>query len=429
MGRTAGRRAGPDGPRGQAAGPAGWAAGLSEGGSRMKVLIGVTSSIAAYKAAEVVAELVKSGAEVSVIMTRNATQLVSPATFRALSGREVRVDLWESGSKQPLHIDLAQAQDVVAIVPATANIIGKIASGVCDDLVSTVVLAATATVVVAPAMNETMYLNAAVQANVAILRQRGYVVVEPETGWLACGREGKGRLAATETIVGAIMDAAGSSGDFRGRKIVITGGPTREAIDSVRYISNRSSGKMAAALARVARRRGADTVLIAGPVVVAKPAGVRVVDVETGEEMRGAIEGEWKDTDCLVMAAAVCDFAPEAPEPGKMPRQGRVKLDLVATEDILSGFSRKKDGRIVVGFALETDREVEGGRRKLAQKNLDLVVVNNPLREGTGFGSDMNSGCLIYPDGRVEELPLQSKLDFSEKILDAVSILLGKPRS
>lgn len=395
----------------------------------MKVLIGVTSSIAAYKAAEVVSELVKSGAEVSVIMTRNATELVSPATFRALSGREVRVDLWESGTKQPLHIDLAQAQDVVAIVPATANIIGKIACGICDNLVSTVVLAASAPVVVAPAMNETMYLNAAVQANVATLRKRGYILVEPETGWLACGREGKGRLAATETIVGTIMDAAGSRGDLKGRKIVITGGPTREAIDSVRFISNRSSGKMAAALARVARRRGADTVLVCGPVSVAKPGGVRVVEVETGEEMREAIEREWKDTDCLVMAAAVCDFAPEAPETGKMPRRGKVALNLAATEDILKGFSRKKDGKVIVGFALETDNEIEGGRRKLAEKNLDLVVVNNPLREGTGFGSDMNSGHLIYRDGRIDELPLQAKLDFSEKILDAVSILLGRPRS
>lgn len=395
----------------------------------MRVLIGVTSSIAAYKAAEVVSELVKSGAEVSVIMTRNATELVSPATFRALSGNEVRVDLWESGTRQPLHIDLAQAQDVVAIVPATANIIGKIACGICDDLVSTVVLATTAPVVIAPAMNETMYLNAAVQANAATLRERGYLLVEPETGWLACGREGKGRLAATETIVGAIMDAAGSRGDLGGRKIVITGGPTREPIDGVRFISNRSSGKMAVALARVARRRGADTVLVTGPVGVAKPAAVRVVEVETGSDMREAIEREWKDTDCLVMAAAVCDFKPEAAQTGKMRRQGKVALDLVSTEDILKGLSRKKDGKVIVGFALETENEIEGGKRKLAEKNLDLVVVNNPLREGTGFGSDMNSGHLIYPDGRVEELPLQAKLDFSEKIFDAVSILLGKPRS
>jgi phosphopantothenoylcysteine decarboxylase/phosphopantothenate--cysteine ligase len=395
----------------------------------MRVLIGVTSSIAAYKAAEVVSELVKSGAEVSVIMTRNATELVSPATFRALSGREVRVDLWESGTRQPLHIDLAQSQDVVAIVPATANIIGKIACGICDDLVSTVVLAATAPVVVAPAMNETMYLNAAVQSNVATLRSRGYVIVEPESGWLACGRQGKGRLAGTETIVGAIMDAGSARGDFKGKKIVITGGPTREAIDSIRFISNRSSGKMAAALARVARRRGADTVLVSGPVTAGWPAGVRVVEVETGQEMREALEREWTDADCLVMAAAVCDFRPEAPHAGKIPRRGKVALNLVATEDILKGLSRKKDGKVIVGFALETDNEIDGGTRKLVDKGLDLVVVNNPLREGTGFGSDMNSGHLIFRGGRIEELSLQPKLDFSEKIFDAVSILLGGPRS
>jgi phosphopantothenoylcysteine decarboxylase/phosphopantothenate--cysteine ligase len=395
----------------------------------MRVLIGVTSSIAAYKAAEVVSELVKLGAEVSVMMTKNATELVSPATFRALSGNEVRVDLWESGTKRPIHIDLAQSQDVVAVVPATANIIGKIACGICDDLVSTAVLAATAPVVIAPAMNESMYSSAAVQANLATLRKRGCVLVEPGTGWLACGKEGKGRLAETDTIVGAIVDAARPGGDLAGRKIVITGGPTREPIDAVRFISNRSSGKMAVALARVAVRRGADTVLITGPVGIAGPGGARVVEIETGREMREAIEREWKDTDCLVMAAAVCDFRPETVGTGKMPRRGSVALQLVATDDILKGLSRKKDGRVIVGFALETENEVEGGKRKLTEKCLDLVVVNNPLREGAGFGSDMNSGHLIYPDGRAVELPLQAKLDFSERIFDAVSTLLGKPCS
>ncbi|MFH1219631.1 MAG: bifunctional phosphopantothenoylcysteine decarboxylase/phosphopantothenate--cysteine ligase CoaBC [Candidatus Eisenbacteria bacterium] len=395
----------------------------------MRVLLAVTSSIAAYKAAEVVSRLVKSGAQVSVVMTRNATNLVGPATFRALSGNEVRVDLWESGTKKPIHLDLAQDQDVVAIVPATANIIGKIACGICDDLVSTVVLSTTAPVVVAPAMNEAMYLNPVVQANIAVLKERGFIFVEPETGWLACGKEGKGRLAAIETIVVAIMDAAGLRGDLAGKKVIVTGGPTREPIDAVRFISNRSSGKMAVALARVARRRGADTVLITGPVEVEPPAGVRVIEIETTAELRDSLGREWQGADCLVMAAAVCDFKPEAAGPGKIHRQGKLSLELVATEDILKEFSRKKDGRIVVGFALETEDEIEGGKRKLADKNLDLVVVNNPLREGTAFGSEMNSGYLIGRGGTVEELPLATKTDFSERIFDAVASLLKKPRT
>ncbi|MFZ1947326.1 MAG: bifunctional phosphopantothenoylcysteine decarboxylase/phosphopantothenate--cysteine ligase CoaBC [bacterium] len=391
----------------------------------MKVLICVTSSVAAYKAAEVASRLVQSGAEVSVAMTRNATELVAPATFRALTGREVRVDLWETGTKRPIHIELAQDEDVVAVVPATANIIGKIACGICDDLVSTVVAASTAPVVVAPAMNEAMYLNPAVQANLATLRERGYILVEPETGWLACGKEGQGRLASTETVLAAITDAAGRGGELAGRKVVVTGGPTREPLDAVRFISNRSSGKMAAALSRAARRMGAETVLVLGPAEVARPAGVRVIDVETGRQMREAVEREWRDADCLVMAAAVCDFRPDEVLPGKLARQGKLALNLTATEDILKGLAAEKGRRVVVGFALETEDELAGGKRKLREKNLDLVVVNNPLNEGTGFGSDMNRGHLIHRDGRVEELPLAGKLEFAEKVFDAIAGLLG----
>ncbi|HVP58530.1 MAG TPA: bifunctional phosphopantothenoylcysteine decarboxylase/phosphopantothenate--cysteine ligase CoaBC [bacterium] len=394
----------------------------------MKVLVGVTSSIAAYKAAEVVSALVKSGAEVSVMMTQNATNLVGPRTFGALTGREVRVDLWEGGTKLPLHLELAD-EDVVAIVPATANIIGKIACGICDDLVSTVVLSTKAAVVVAPAMNEAMYLNPAVQVNLATLRERGMIVVEPETGWLACGKEGKGRLAATEAILAAILDAAAPRGDLRAKKVIVTGGPTREPLDAVRFISNRSSGKMAVALSRVARRRGAETVLILGPAEVELPGGVKVVRIETGAELRDAIASEWEGADCLVMAAAVCDYKSAAPASGKLKREAKLALELVSTDDILKGFARKKGGRIIVGFALETRDEIEGGKRKLREKDLDLVVVNNPLREGTGFGSDVNGGALIDRDGRVTDLAAMPKLDFSERIFDAVSALLAKPRS
>jgi phosphopantothenoylcysteine decarboxylase/phosphopantothenate--cysteine ligase len=387
----------------------------------MRALVCVTASIAAFKAAEVVSELVKAGTDVSVIMTENATNLIGPATFRGLTGKEVRVGLWESGTVKPIHIDLATGHDVVAVVPATANIIGKVACGICDDLASTVILSTTAPVVIAPAMNEAMYLSAAVQHNIETLQARGYRFVEPETGWLACGNEGKGRLASIDAVVGAIMDAAASAGDLDGRKIIITGGPTAEPIDAVRVISNRSSGKMAVALARAAARRGADTVLIMGPSSVARPAGVRVVDVESALTMKEAIQKEWQDADCLVMAAAVCDYRPQKVADGKVRRGGTMNLSLVATPDIVAGFAAEKGKRLVVGFALETDNEVDGGKRKLKEKNLDLVVVNNPLREGTGFGSDNNTGYIIDQDGRAEQVPLMSKLEFADRILDEVS--------
>ena len=391
----------------------------------MRVLIGVTGSIAAYKAAELVSELKKSGAEVSVVMTEHATHLVGPATFRGLSGGEVRVDLFERWPGRPIHIDLATDHDVVAIVPATANIIGKIAGGICDDLLSAVVLSTKAPVIIAPAMNEAMYLNPAVKENIDTLKRRGYRFVEPDTGWLACGTEGVGRLASLDALVAAIADAAGGRSDLKGRKVVITGGPTLEPIDAVRFISNRSSGKMATSLARVAARRGAETVLVMGPSGVPRPAGVKVIDVQTGADMQRACEQEWEDADLLVMAAAVCDFKPRSVEPGKLKRQEGLTLELDASEDILAGLAGSKGNRMLVGFALETRDEIEGGKRKLREKNLDLVMVNNPLAEDAGFGSDKNSGYLISRDGRVEDIPLVTKLDLAEKIFDAISSRLG----
>jgi phosphopantothenoylcysteine decarboxylase/phosphopantothenate--cysteine ligase len=386
----------------------------------VRVLIGVTGSIAAYKAAEVVSALKKSGAEVTVVMTEHATELIGPATFRALSGNEVRVGLFERWPGKPIHIDLAIGHDVVAIIPATANIIGKIACGICDDLLSTVALSTRSPILIAPAMNEAMYGNTVVRKNIAALRERGITFVEPETGWLACGTEGAGRLASLDTLLAAITDAASGAKDLAGRKVVITGGATLEPIDEVRFISNRSSGKMAAALAKVAAGRGAETVLVSGVAAVPPPPGVKVVRVETGAEMKQAIQDEWEDADCIVMAAAVCDFKPGRIAKGKLKRQEGLKLELVSTDDILGSFSRKKNRQMMVGFALETEDEIERGKRKLDEKNLDLVIANNPLREGTGFGSDSNAGYLIYRDGRVEEMPLMSKLDLSERVFDAV---------
>jgi phosphopantothenoylcysteine decarboxylase/phosphopantothenate--cysteine ligase len=404
----------------------------------LRVLIGVTGSIAAYKAAEVVSALKKSGAEVTVVMTEHATELVGPATFRGLSGNEVRCGLFERWPGKPIHIDLATGHDVVAIIPATANIIGKIACGICDDLLSTVVLSTRSPVILAPAMNEAMYGNVAVQGNIATLKERGISFIEPETGWLACGTEGVGRLASLDKILSAITEAASTadagatpgaapaSKDLAGRKVVITGGATLEPLDDVRFISNRSSGKMAAALARVAARRGAETVLVMGVTAVPSPPGIKVVRVETGAEMRQAIQDEWEDADCIVMAAAVCDFKPERVAKGKLKREDGLELKLTPTDDILGTFSRKKNKRMMVGFALETENEIEGGKRKLGEKDLDLVIANNPLREGTGFGSDKNAGYLIYRDGRVEEMPVMSKLDLSEKVFDAVASHLAQ---
>jgi phosphopantothenoylcysteine decarboxylase/phosphopantothenate--cysteine ligase len=274
-------------------------------------------------------------------------------------------------------------------------------------------------------MNEAMYLNPAVRENIDILKGRGYRFVEPEKGWLACGTEGVGRLASLDALVAAIVDAACGRKDLEGRKVVITGGPTLEPIDAVRYISNRSSGRMAVSLARVAARRGAETVLVMGPSAAPRPAGVKVIDVETGAELKRACEKEWEDADILVMAAAVCDFKPRAVEPGKLRRREGLTLELETSEDILAGLANGKGNRMLVGFALETGDEIEGGKRKLSEKNLDLIMVNNPLVEGAGFGSESNSGHLIHRDGRVQDIPLVTKLDLAEKIFDAVSSHLG----
>jgi phosphopantothenoylcysteine decarboxylase/phosphopantothenate--cysteine ligase len=403
----------------------------------MNVLIGVTGSIAAYKAAEVVSALKKAGVNTTVVMTESATHLVGPATFRSLSGNPVRVDLWEEVTGMPIHIAMAVEQDVVAVVPATANIIGKAAAGICDDLLSAVLISTRAPVIVAPAMNENMYQNPVVQENIARLKDLGYIFVEPGRGWLACGVEGVGRLADPAAIVEAIM-AAGknrvgggaaaanvASGDLAGKRIIITGGPTREPIDAVRFISNRSSGKMAVALAEAAVRRGAETVLISGPRSVPAPRGARVVDVETADQMRGAIEIEWKDADCIVMAAAVCDFKPDTVHDGKLKRGAALDLKLLSTDDIVGSLARDKAGRVVVGFALETENEIEAARAKLRKKNLDLIFVNNPWREGCGFGSDNNAGYLLDGNGGVEEIGLMSKAELADRILDSASALMS----
>lgn len=385
----------------------------------MRVVLGVTSSIAAYKAAEVASRLVQSGADVSVVMTKNATKLIGESTFRALTGNPVRVDLFEPEGRV-LHIDLATSIDVLAIVPATANFIGKIANGICDDLLTTVVLSTQAPILVAPAMNEAMYLNPAVQDNLIKLRSRGYHIIEPETGWLACGKEGKGRLADVGLIVNAILSLARRSKDLEGKRVVITGGPTVEPIDAVRFISNRSSGKMAVALAEEAISMGAQTTLIIGPTCLPMPYGAKVVRVETTSEMEEAIRREWANTDCLVMAAAICDFRVEATYQGKIPRSSKLDLHLVETPDIVAEIAKEKGKRIVVGFALETGEEVEAGMKKLKAKNLDLVMVNNPLKEGAGFGGDTNFGYLIDSNGMVEEVPLLTKREVARRIFEKV---------
>ena len=365
----------------------------------MRVLVGVTSSIAAYKAAEVVSELVKTGVEVTVMMTKNAVNLVGPATFRALSGNEVRVDPGRPAPSGSLHLDLAQDQDVVAVVPATANIIGKIACGICDDLVSTVLLATDRAgggragderddVPEPRGPGQPRHARASAAASLS----------SPETGWLACGKQGKGRLAETETIVGAILDAGARRGDLAGRKVVVTGGPTREPIDAVRFISNRSSGKMAAALARVARRRGAETVLVTGPAEAPAPAGVRVVRVEI---RRG---------DALGNRARVARHRLPGDGGGGVrlqARQAGVGQDAEAGEGHPRACGdRGHPGGVLPQEGRKTDRRIRTGDRgrarpaasgSCAEKHLDLVVVNNPLREGTGFGSrHANAGHLIF---------------------------------
>jgi phosphopantothenoylcysteine decarboxylase/phosphopantothenate--cysteine ligase len=392
-----------------------------------RVLLGVTGGIASYKAGWLARLLAQANAEVDVVLTAGAQEFVRPLTFEGLTGREVYSDLFAAGHALD-HIRLAREADAIVIAPATADFMARAASGQAGDLLSAILLATTAPVLFVPAMNDRMWAHAQTQRNAAHLRDIGYSVLEPDVGMLAAGEgAGPGRMPEPETIFAHIGRMLEQRGALAGRKVLVTAGPTREPVDPVRFLSNRSSGKMGAAVAAAAWRRGAEVTLIAGPLEIVLPVGVRHVAVETTEEMRDAVVRALPDTDLLVMAAAPADFRIDAPASGKLKRSaGPPRLELTATPDILEeSRGARREGAIMVGFALETGNAVVVAREKLERKALDLLVINDALEPGAGFAVDTNRVTLIGRDGESEELPLLSKAELAERILERVEAMLG----
>jgi phosphopantothenoylcysteine decarboxylase/phosphopantothenate--cysteine ligase len=361
----------------------------------MKIALGVSGGIAAYKAAEIVRLLQDRGIRVQVVMTAAAQEFVRPLTFAALSGEKVITDMFGSASGDAQanvesaieHIAIAQAIDALVVVPATADVLARFAQGIANDFLSTLYLASTAPVVVAPAMNVNMWNHAATQANLEILRKRGVRIVEPGDGYLACGMTGAGRLAENEAIVAAVMEALGASQDLAGETVLVTAGPTREKIDPVRYLTNRSSGRMGYAIAEAAWRRGARVLLVSGPTAIEAPGAAELTRVETADEMLTAVLKLLPQATVVIKTAAVADFRPKAAAQQKIKRKGATTLELEPTTDILAEVARRKTAQIVVGFAAETENVLENARKKLVSKSLDAIVVNDVSREGVGFDS------------------------------------------
>ena len=392
----------------------------------MKVALGVTGGIAAYKAAEVVRLLEDRGIRVQVIMTRAAREFVQPLTFAALSGEKVITSMFASGEEpEPNldsaieHIAVAQSIDALVVVPATADVIAHFAQGIATDFLTTLYLATTAPVVLAPAMNVNMWNHPATQTNLQALRQRGVKIVEPGTGYLACGMVGQGRLADNEAILAAVLEALGATQDFLGETVLITAGPTREKIDPVRYLTNRSSGRMGYALAEAALRRGARVLLVSGPTALTPPAAAEVTRIESTDEMRHAVMGFLPRASIVIKTAAVADYRPKAAADQKIKRTGPMTLELEATPDILKEISARKMGQIVIGFAAETENVLENARQKLVTKNLDAIVVNDVSREGVGFDSDRNAVTIITRD-EIVEVPETTKWEVAQRVLDQV---------
>ena len=386
------------------------------------ILLGVTGGIAAYKAVEIVSRLRKAGAAVQVIMTEGATKFVAPLTFREISGNPVVYTMWEEPKTWNVeHIALANWADCFLVAPATANIIAKIASGIADDMLSTTVLATTAPIVIAPAMNTNMYMNPITQQNIAKLRNLGYYIIEPATGMLACGIEGPGRLPEPVHIVEALQAIFTVKSDLKGRKVLITAGGTREPIDPVRYIGNRSSGKMGYALAEAAARRGADVVLVSGPVSLQPPPGVKVIAVETAQQMRSAVLAEFEHSAIVIKAAAVADYRVVNQSEQKIKKTGdTLTLILEKNPDILAELGQMKKHQVLVGFAAETENLIAYGADKLRRKNADMMIANDVTMPGAGFNSDTNIVKLLYRDGQVEELPQMAKREVAQFILDKI---------
>jgi len=392
----------------------------------MKIALGITGGIAAYKSAEILRLLQDRGIRVQVIMTRAAQEFVRPLTFAALSGEKVITGMFAPGEEHAPNIDsavehiaVAQSIDALVVAPATADIIAHFAQGLATDFLTTLYLASTVPVVIAPAMNVNMWNHPATQANLEILRKRGVKIVEPGSGYLACGMVGQGRLAENDAIVATVLEALGTSQDLTGETVLVTAGPTREKIDPVRFLTNRSSGRMGYAIAEAALRRGARVLLVSGPTSLTPPGAAKVTRVESTDEMRDAAVNLLPQATIVVKTAAVADYRPKVAAGQKIKRKGPMTLELEPTQDILKEISAKKADQIVVGFAAETENVLENARQKLVSKHLDAIVVNDVSREGVGFDSDRNAVTIITHD-EVVEVPETTKWEVAQRVLDQI---------
>jgi len=398
-----------------------------------EIIVGITGGIAAYKTADLVRQLTKKGANVHVVMTKNAMEFVTPLTFQTISGNPVIHEMFElfAGSKIG-HIALSDIADQLVIVPATANIIGKVANGIADDFLSTMVMATTVPVFFVPSMNAKMWSSKIVEANIQKLKDTGYELMEPASGDLACGTEGKGRLPAMEEILEKMEDIF-TGKDLAGERILVTAGPTMEYIDPVRCITNRSSGKMGYAVAKMAKRRGADVALITGPTSIQFPRNdIDIVHVTTALEMRDVVMEHYRSAGVVIMTAAVADFRCREENCQKIKKKGDdncMTLELEKNPDIIAELGRVKEERIIVGFAAETENLFDNAREKLKNKNLDLIVANNVAKPGIGFGSDSNEVTIIARSGKMRQVPLLSKDEISNIILDSIKKILKKKRT
>ena len=395
------------------------------------ILLGVTGGIAAYKMADVASLLVKQHADVHVVMTENATKFITAETFKVLTKNKVYVDVFDEDTDDYTnvpHISLGTGADCVLIAPATANVIGKLANGIADDMVTTSVLPARCPILISPSMNVYMLENPIVQSNIEKLRSFGYQIIEPDSGHLACGYDGKGKLPQPDKLVEQVLLAVAKEKDLEGKKVLVDAGPTQEAIDPVRYITNHSSGKMGYSVARIAAMRGADVTLISGPTSLDTPAGVNRIDVKSAEDMYQAMIREADTADIIVMSAAVADFTPEEVAENKIKKSNDsegMSISLKRTHDILKTLGeRKMDGQVIVGFSMETENLIENSRKKLEKKNADMICANSLTTEGAGYQVDTNIVTMITKDD-MTELPLMSKDEVADRILDKALTILG----
>ena len=385
------------------------------------VVIGITGSIAAYKAAEIVSQLKKKGIDINVIMTKAGSEFITPLTLETLSKNPVVTDMFNRNHPWEVeHIALAKKADVFLVAPASADFISKAANGICDDMLTTTILATRAEILIAPAMNDNMYLNPIIQENIAKLKSRGYKFIDPESGMLACGTSGVGRLADVNVIVQKVVKLLNKKDDLKGKKVLVTAGPTCEDIDPVRYITNRSTGKMGYAVARAAAMRGAEVTLISGKTNLTAPQGVNIINIRSSQNMFDEVNNNFDCCDMLIMAAAPADFTPVKTESEKVKKNGKetLTIELVATKDILASVGVRKGNRVIVGFAAETQNIENNAKQKLEKKNLDMIAANDVKAEKTGFGYDTNAITLYSKNGTVKNSGLMSKDEVADWLLD-----------